>query len=115
MVEVVGCGFDEPTVVVDHPQKSLQLFDGCWGLNFAYSFYLTWQGLDAMGVADMAQELDGAFTQDALLPVDDEAILFENLEDCFQVFEVFLHGRRRDENVVEINEDVWNLAEYLVH
>ena len=68
-----------------------------------------------MGVADMAQKLDGAFTQDALLPVDDEAILFENLEDCFQVFEVFLHGRRRDENVVEINEDVWNLAEYLVH
>ena len=51
-----------------------------------------------MGVADMAQKLDGAFTQDALLPVDDETILFEDLEDRFQVLEMFLLGRRRNKN-----------------
>ena len=60
---------DKPPVVVYHTQESLKLFDCCWWLHSPDGFHLAREWLYAMSITEVAEELDGTFTQDAFLPV----------------------------------------------
>ena len=89
--EMVSCLADETAIVVHHPQEALKLLDGGGRGYFLDGLYLFWKWPDAIGVDEVAKKLDGGGAQDAFFPVDDEAVLFKNLEDTLEIFHVLLH------------------------
>ena len=63
----------------------------------------------------ITKKFEGGFTQDAFLAVNDHAVVIENLEDSFKVFEMLFGIFGGDQDIVDIHECVRNVAEDFVH
>ena len=97
----MGCSmFNEPPVVVDHAQKCLKLLDRLGRRHFGDGLHSFWQRCDAFTGDPVAQEVERGLPQDALCPVDGQSGVVENLEDAFEILQVFLGRRRSNQNVV---------------
>ena len=70
---------DKPPVDVDHSQKPLQLLDSHWGRFSAYGGDSFFQGADPLLVDLKAKEIQRGDAQDAFIPVNNEAIILEDL------------------------------------
>ena len=63
----------------------------------------------------MPKVLHGRLTKNTLGGVDDQAVGSKETKDSTEVLEVGGTGRGGDENVVQINKTVWEMAKYSVH
>ena len=87
---MVSCSSDEPSVVIDHTEKPLQLFDCSWRLDLFDGLNFGRQRLNAVLVAEVTEKFNLRNAEDAFLPVNDKTIGFQNGKDSSQILQMFL-------------------------
>ena len=92
-IEVMSGPRDEPTIVIDHPEEPLELFD-CRGRGLITDrLNPIFHRVDSVGVDLVAKEVQRRLAKETFLGVDYQPILLETFEETFEVFVVFLRRR----------------------
>ena len=73
------------------------------------------EGNHTGGVDQMAKVLHGLLTKNALGGVDDQAVVSEETKDSTEVLEVGGTGRRGNEDIIEVNKTVREVAKNTIH
>ena len=105
----------EPVIKINHPQKALQL-----------SFrFRSWEvgdgrdslrhGRDARSTDVVAEERKRRDSQQTFRPIYEQAILAEKVKDGPEMVVMFGYRTAGDEEVVQIDKNKWERAEYRIH
>ena len=73
------------------------------------------QRLHALGVHVVAQKLQRASEELTLSWVDDQAVLLQAVEQLLQVHGVLLRAAAEDDDVIQVDKGVWQVAQDSVH
>ena len=89
-VEVMSGPRDEPTIVIDHPEESLELFDRRGRSLIADRLDPIFHRVDSVGVDLVAKEIQRRLAKETFLGVDYQPVLLETFEKPFEVFVMLL-------------------------
>ena len=70
---------------------------------------------DSVLVDAVTQKFDGCLCEYAFLPVYNHAVGFEDGKDVFEIFIVLIFILGRNENIVYVNKDAWDIAQDFIH
>ena len=107
--------WDEDVVEVQHPEKPTKLVGRfrCWKVSESADLFWKWPG--AMLIHSMAKDVDAVGAEDALGPLDDNAVFGEAFEEHAEVGFILLLIFACDEDVVEVDEDVLEALSDPIH
>ena len=114
-VEVMSGPRDEPTIVIDHPEESLELFDRRGRSLIADRLDPIFHRVDSVGVDFVPKKVQRRLAKEALFRVDYQPVLLETFKEPFEVFIVFLRRGGCHQYIIDVYENVGNVRKDTVH
>ena len=110
-----GDGGKEPVIEIHTTQKTLKLHLGIRARHGPDSSDLGLQWADAPGADCVAEKSDGSGGKDALCPVDSETSSIQAVKKLADMDQVRGQVGARHKDVVQVDEDERQTAQYTVH
>jgi len=100
---------------VAQPHKRTDCFDIIWRLCILNGFQLVFSGFDSFGSKGEAQVGDFLVSEDAFIEVYFQIILAKLIEYLFNNLQMFFVTVREHQEIVDVDNDVLQVAEYSLH
>ena len=102
-------------IIVYHTQKTLKFLYRCWLCRLLDCLDALLERGNTVFVDAISQEVETSLAEDAFFPIHDQSVVGEDFENLVQVLEMLLLVFRCHQNIVNVDENMWEVSEDLVH